>query len=109
MMKKILIFIIMVTFSNTAFCESAIGTISNLTIHASAHPNPSVQGHTTFNFTASLISPCTTLYLAPEDKTAVSFLLSYKVQKENIRVHYFPNVLSPWSAQTCRVYAIELP
>ena len=109
-MKKVSVFLFVVVFVSSAFGDSiVVGKISSLRFHTSAHNTTTVVGHTTFKISASLEPPCTTLYIDPEDKTAVSFLLAAKAQEKEIKVYYQKGVFSPWSNITCSVYAVDIP
>lgn len=109
-MNKVTVFLCMVMFAATCYGGvSTVGTISSLRVHTNSHSNNTVIGHTTFNISASLAPPCTTLYVGPDEDIAVSFLLAAKAQNKEVKVYYHESIFSPWSSTTCSVYAVDIP
>ena len=109
-MRNLFQFVVSISLalSVNAFGESTDGKVSFIRSHTSMHNNGSVANHTTFTLDTSLAAPCAVLYLAPEDKTAMSFLITAKAQNKTIKVSYHKDVLAPWSTDTCSVYSVDL-
>ncbi|WNO10800.1 hypothetical protein [Teredinibacter sp. KSP-S5-2] len=93
---------------NAATGKTVSGKVGVLRNHTLIHEQTPVKGFTVFQLDAALVSPCTWLYIAPEDKASLSFLISSKAQNNEVRVYYYTDVVSPWSTMTCAVYAIDL-
>lgn len=108
-MNKAVLLIATLIVSSICIAESASGPISHLRYHTSGHNNENAKKQVTFVIGGPLASPCETLYVAPENDIAISFLLTAKAQGKDITAYYYPTNIAPWSSNTCEVYAVDLP
>lgn len=88
--------------------EVVTGKIVSIRTHTYTHNNPGAQGYTSFTLDTTLASPCNRLYVGPEDKLSVTFLLSAQAQKSDVDVYYYTNKTSSWNSTVCNVRAIDI-
>ena len=87
------------------------GLISLLHSPTSSNPNKeAAKGYVEFGIKGGeLASPCTWLYIKPEDKNALTMLLAAQAQQRVVRVSYLTDQGAPWGATSCTVTSVAIP
>lgn len=109
-MKYIALAILVVfsTINSIAMAGTVSGTVTLLRAHTNEHDTVSVRQYTAFQVSIPLESPCTWLYISPEDKSTLSFLLAARASASPVTIHYHTTVSAPWHSGSCAVYAVDL-
>lgn len=67
-----------------------------------------VRNFTVFTIDKPLLGGCSSLYISPNDKEAMSLLLMSKAQNAKVLIGYQETLKSPWDSATCPTLHIEI-
>lgn len=109
-MRCILLFFIML-YAPLSSAESVTGRID--TIYTSTLMGATAaRGYTELQISGqTLAPPCTWLYIHPDDRNALSVVLSAYATEKTVTMYYSPGLSSPWSDKACgiTIVVIEKP
>ena len=108
-MKYILALVLFMLSFNSLAANPVVGKIRILHTNTSSSSNPQAVEYTEIQLTGvSFEAPCSWLHLKPEDKQALSVLLTAQAQDRDVKVYYRPDVPAPWGAGSCAIGAVVL-
>ena len=103
---------LLIIFSNGAFAEtrSLSGQVGLIRLATESHSTVDARSGSVFLIEGdSLVAPCTWLLIKPEDKNALSLLLTAKAMKANVKVFYNLGGSTSWGgASMCEVTNIDI-
>ncbi|WP_325892221.1 hypothetical protein [Grimontia sp. NTOU-MAR1] len=107
-LKPMLMFPLLIA-STCVNAETITSTLDIVRTHTADHPTSAVRQHITVKPTSPLGGNCVWLYLTPEDKSAVSFLLAAKSSGQEVTIHYNFMIKAPWdTSSTCAIMAVDI-
>ncbi len=97
-------------FSTGIFAENPVtGKIRILHTNTTSSGNTLASGFTEIQLVGkSFDSPCGWVHLRPEDKNALSLLLSAQAQNREVKIYYHPDAPSPWAPGSCAISAVQI-